>query len=333
MKPDRRSSRLLYRIRYRTGEYLLRALVASLGRLPASARPCIAWITDRVTYLLLRGYRERMHDALQRTMSEELPTHAERHAVVRAAWRNFAYALVETFTTLFMKRDELCARIEIKGEERLRKALARNKGVIALSGHFGNFIMIGPRLVAQGYDFSVVIKLPQEERFASLQNGYCARAGVKVIPARPRHQSVARIIAALRRNEIVLVIPDEFKTTGVEVSFLGHRVPAPKGPSPSLNGPAPRCCRSSWSGMRRTGSRCTSSPRSGSFRPRTTKRTCASTPAGSSGKSRRWCANTRTSGAGWGSGNPARGRLPTPRRDGAGKRRMRNRMEHAWILA
>ena len=229
MKPDRRS-RLLYRIRYRTSEYLLRALVASLGRLPASARPCIAWITDRVTYLLLRGYRERMHDALQRTMSEELPTHAERHAVVRAAWRNFTYALVETFATLFMKRDELCARIEIKGEERLRKALARNKGVIALSGHFGNFIMIGPRLVAQGYDFSVVIKLPREERFASLQNGYCARAGVKVIPARPRHQSVARIIAALRRNEIVLVIPDEFKTTGVEVSFLGHRVPAPKGP-------------------------------------------------------------------------------------------------------
>ena len=229
MKPDRRS-RLLYRIRYRTGEFLLRALVASLGRLPASARPCIAWITDRVTYLLLRGYRERMHDALQRTMSEELPTHAERHAVVRAAWRNFAHALVETFATLFMKRDELCARIEIKGEERLRKALARNKGVLALSGHFGNFIMIGPRLVAQGYDFSVVIKLPQEERFASLQNGYCARAGVKVIPARPRHQSVARIIAALRRNEIVLVIPDEFKTTGVEVSFLGRRVPAPKGP-------------------------------------------------------------------------------------------------------
>jgi len=229
MKPDRRSRRL-YRIRYRTGEHLLRALVAGLSRLPASAGPRIAWITDRVSYLLLRGYRKRMHDALERSMREELPTHAERHAVVRAAWRNFAYALVETFATLFMTSDELCARIEIKGEERLREALARNKGVIALSAHFGNFIMIGPRLVAQGYDFNVVIKLPREERFASLQNGYCARAGVNVIPARPRRQSVAQIIRALRRNEIVLVIPDEFKTTGVEVSFLGHRAPAPKGP-------------------------------------------------------------------------------------------------------
>lgn len=229
MKPDRRS-RLPYRIRYRTGEYLLRALVASLGRLPASARPYIAWITDRVSYLLLRGYRKRMQDALERSMRKELPTHAERRAVVRAAWRNFAYALVEAFATLFMTKDELCARIEIKGEERLREALARKKGVIAVSAHFGNFTMIGPRLVAQGYGFSAVIKLPREQRFASLQNGYCARAGVKVIPARPRRQSVAEIIRALRRNEIVLMVPDEFKTTGVEVSFLGHQVPAPKGP-------------------------------------------------------------------------------------------------------
>lgn len=229
MKPDRRS-RLPYRIRYRTGEYLLRSLVAGLGRLPVTATPCIAWITDRVSYLLLRGYRKRMQAALERSMRKELPTHAERRVVVRAAWRNFAYALVETFATLFMTRDELCARIEIKGEEHLREALARNKGVIVLSAHFGNFTMIGPRLVAQGHDFNVVIKLPREKRFASLQNGYCARAGVKVIPARPRRQSVARIIAALRRNEIVLMIPDEFKTTGVEVSFLGHQVPAPKGP-------------------------------------------------------------------------------------------------------
>ncbi len=229
MKPDRRS-RLLYRIRYRTGEYLLRTLVVSLGWLPTAARPCIAWITDRGTYLLLRGYRERMHDALRRTMSEELPTHAERHAVVRAAWRNFTYAAVETFATLFMTKPELCARIEIKAEERLREALARRKGVIAISAHFGNFTMIGPRLVAQGYDFSVVIKLPREERSAALLNGYCTRAGVKVIPARPRRQSVAQIIRALRRNEIVMIVPDEFKTTGVEVSFLGRQAPAPKGP-------------------------------------------------------------------------------------------------------
>ena len=226
---DRRR-RLVYRIRYRAGEYLLRALDASLGRLPASARPYVAKITEKVSYLLLWRFRKQMRDALERTMGEELPTDAERRTVVRGAWKNFTHALVETLTAFYMTKDELCSRIEIKGEERLREALARKKGVIAVSAHFGNFAIIGPRLVAQGYEFSVVIKMPREPRLAALQEELCVRCGVRTIPARPSRESVAQVIKALRRNEIVLIIPDEFKTTGVEVSFLGRRVPVPKGP-------------------------------------------------------------------------------------------------------
>lgn len=228
-RPHRRE-RLLYRVRYRAGEYLVRALVASLGRLPASARPYIARFTDRTSRLLLWRLRRRMHDTLERTMGKELPTPQERRTVVRVAWRNFTYALVETFATLYMTDRELCSQIEIKGEERLREALARKKGVIALSAHFGNFAIIGPRLAAQGYPFSVVIKEPREPRFAALQNEFCARSGVRAIPARPRRESVVQVIRALRQNEIVLIVPDEFNAAGVEVSFLGRPAPVPKGP-------------------------------------------------------------------------------------------------------
>ncbi len=229
-EPDRRR-RLTYHVRYRAGEYLLRALDASLCRLPASAGPCLARITEPVSYLLLWRFRKRMHDTLQRTMGKELPSEAERRAVVRRAWKNFNRAFFETFATLYTTKEELCSRIEIKDEERLREALARKRGVIALSAHFGNFGIIGPRLVAQGYQFSVVIKLPQEPRFAALQNGYCARAGIRAIPAHPRRESVMQVIKALRRNEIVLMIPDEStRTNGVEVGFLGCRAPVPKGP-------------------------------------------------------------------------------------------------------
>ena len=227
--PDRRS-RLPYRLRYRAGEYLVRALVATLRWLPAWATPYIANLTETVSILLFWRYRKRMRDTIRQTMGGELPTEGERRTVVRRAWRNFTQALLETLSTLHMTHDELCSRIEIKGEERLREALARKKGVVALSAHFGNFGIIGPRLVAQGYEFSAVVKMPQEPRFAELQTEYCARAGVKIIPARPARQSVVQIIKALRRNEIVLLIPDEFKTHGVEVDFLGRRAPVPKGP-------------------------------------------------------------------------------------------------------
>ena len=228
MRQGRRKG-LLYRARYRVGEYLLRAFVGSLRWLPAWATPYIAGVVERVSRVLLWRYRKRMQDTLAQTMAEELPTETERRTVVHRAWRNFAQSFLEAFATLHMADEEICSRIEIDGEEHLRAALARHKGVLALSAHLGNFPMIGPRLASQGYDFSVVLKLAQEERFAALQHEYVTRAGVKIIPARPRRESVPRIIQALRRNGIVLVVPDEFRM-GVEVDFLGRRAPAPKGP-------------------------------------------------------------------------------------------------------
>ncbi len=229
MRQGRRKG-LLYRARYRAGGYVLRAFVGSLRWLPAWATPCIAGIVERVGRVLLWRYRKRMQDTLAQTMAEELPSETERRTVVHRAWRNFAQSFLEAFATLHMADEEICSRIEIDGEEHLHAALARNKGVLALSAHLGNFPMIGPRLVAQGYDFSVVLKLAQEEGFAALQHEYVTRAGAKIIPARPRRESVPRIIQALRRNGIVLVVPDEFRSAGVEVDFLGHRAPAPKGP-------------------------------------------------------------------------------------------------------
>lgn len=221
---------LLYRARYRAGEYLLRAFAGSLRWLPRRATPYIAGIVERVSRVFLWRYRRRMRDTLAQTMAEELPTEADRRTVLHRAWRNFAQSFLEAFATLHMAGEEIRSRIEISGEEHLRAALARNKGVLALSAHLGNFPMIGPRLACQGYDLSVVLKLAQEARFAALQCEYVTRAGVKVIPARPRRESVPRIIEALRRNGIVLVVPDEFRSAGVEVDFLGRRAPAPRGP-------------------------------------------------------------------------------------------------------
>lgn len=230
MDRDKRRRSLRYRLRYRAGEYFLRALIASFRWLPASAPMYVAGFVERVSFRLLRRYRKRMQDNLEHTMGEKLRSKRERRTLARQAWRNIALGVFETITALYMTNDELCARIEIKGEERLRRALARKKGVLVLSGHFGNFGIIGPRLAAQGYDFSAVAKLADERRMAALQNGYCARTGVKIIPARPRRESVTQIISALRRNEIVLLIPDELTGAGVEVDFLGRQAPAPRGP-------------------------------------------------------------------------------------------------------
>jgi KDO2-lipid IV(A) lauroyltransferase len=171
-----------------------------------------------------------MEENLTLAMREEFPSLEERKAIVWRAWRNFAQGMREIACSIYSSKEEIRSTIAIQGEEHLQSALKKGKGVIALSAHLGSFTMIGVRLAAVGYPFSVVVKQPKDQRFARLLDEYRARVGAKTISARPRREAARQILKALRRNDVVLMVADEFKSAGVEVEFLGLTALAPRGP-------------------------------------------------------------------------------------------------------
>ena len=223
--------KFLYGLRYRMGEYCLRGFVAILPWIPR--RPVLLFTSaaSRLTFLVLWKYRRRMEENLSMAMGGEFRTRERRDAVVWRAWRNFAQGVYETTCAVHDSRASICAAVAVEGEEHLRRALERGRGVIALSAHLGNFTMIGARLAAAGYPFSVVVKQPKDERFARLIDHYRAMVGIQTISAKPRREAARQILKALRRNEVILVIADEFKSGGVEVEFLGRTASAPRGPA------------------------------------------------------------------------------------------------------
>lgn len=223
--------KFLYGLRYRMGEYCLRGFVAILPWIPR--RPVLLFTSaaSRLTFLILWKYRRRMEENLSMAMGEEFRTRERREAVVWRAWRNFAQGVYETTCAVYDSKEDICSAVAVEGEEHLRRALERGRGVIALSAHLGNFTMIGTRLAAAGYPFSVVVKQPKDERFARLIDHYRAVVGIQTISAKPRREAARQILKALRRNEVILVIADEFKSGGVEVEFLGRTAPAPRGPA------------------------------------------------------------------------------------------------------
>src|SRR5689334_13296173 len=148
-------------LRYRAGEYFLRGFVAVLPRLPVAAVSTVTDGASGVTFRLLRRYRTRMERNLALALAEELPSETQRTAVVRRAWRNFAQSIVETTRWMQQPQALIVASIAMEGEEHLKNALAKGKGVIALSAHLGNFTMIGRRLVGAGYPFTVLVKPPR----------------------------------------------------------------------------------------------------------------------------------------------------------------------------
>ena len=225
------AGQFFYDLRYRIGEYSLRGFIACLPYVPFTVVErftyCVAWLT----FKLMVQYRRRMEENVALTLGREITNEVERKDLVWRAWKNFARGVLETTAIMHYSKERIIGSVRLQGEEYLQGALAKGKGVLALSAHLGSFTLIGARLAAAGYPFSVVVKHPADERFARLTDDYRAQIGIHTIPAKPRREAVRGLLKALRENRIVLVIADEFKSGDVMVDFFGMQFPAPRGPA------------------------------------------------------------------------------------------------------
>jgi KDO2-lipid IV(A) lauroyltransferase len=61
----------------------------------------------------------------------------ERRRIVRGAFMHFGRLLFELLKFSTLSPDQLLARVEFEGEERVRAAYAHGKGVLFVTGHFG----------------------------------------------------------------------------------------------------------------------------------------------------------------------------------------------------
>ncbi len=221
----------LHRLRYWLAAYALRTIIAALAWLPervvVSASSFFSWITHK----LLWEYRIRMEENIAGALGDRFPGHLERKALVWRVWKSFARGLFEAGALIHCPKEQVIKKVRVEGEEHLHRALGLRRGVLALSAHLGNFALIGARLAAAGYPFSVVVKHPGDEQFAQLITNYRAQVGIETISAKPRREAVRAILEALRENRIVLVIADEFKSGDVMVEFMGQILPAPRGPA------------------------------------------------------------------------------------------------------
>jgi KDO2-lipid IV(A) lauroyltransferase len=220
-----------HRVRYRIGEYALRGLIGLLAWIPYRLLVLSTSFWSWVSFGLLWQYRRRMEENVATALGDEIVSPADRKALIWKAWKNFARGVLETCEVMHLSKEAIVSTVAMEGEEHLKQALARGKGVLALSAHLGAFTMIGPRVAAGDYPFSIVVKQPKDEHFAQYIDDLRARKGIRTISAKPRKEAVRGILKSLRENRVVLVIADEFKSGDVTVDFMGQQCPAPRGPA------------------------------------------------------------------------------------------------------
>lgn len=121
--------------------------------------------------------------------------------------------------------------VSIEGLEHLENALSKGKGVVAVSAHMGNFPLIGPRLILEGYHFSLILREPRDSMLGKTLSDLRGNVGMASIPVNPRKVCVAQSLSALSRNGILfLQIDQNASSQDLWVDFFGWMVPTFRGP-------------------------------------------------------------------------------------------------------
>ncbi|MDO8506454.1 MAG: lysophospholipid acyltransferase family protein [Candidatus Limnocylindria bacterium] len=154
---------------------------------------------------------------------------AEVDRVARRSFRNFAKYLTEImrFPSLRAHDLERLVAIDPKSFGHLRAAREHGKGLIFVSVHFGNFEFGGAR-IAQEIPLTVVADELENQRLMDFLVANREHKNVVIIPP---EGSARRVLAALRRNEMVGFMmdlgPRALQLDNVQAEFFGRRAAFP----------------------------------------------------------------------------------------------------------
>ena len=152
----------------------------------------------------------------------------EKGCIARQGLEKIGKSLVEVFRFPLLNKWNLSKKVSIKGKEVLDKALAQGRGIILVSGHFGNWELAGAAIALSGYKLATVIQDQSNPAANSFLNHRRKSKGIKIIS---RYADLRVLIKMLRENYIVAMIADQHgESLKVFGTFFGNRVSLQEGP-------------------------------------------------------------------------------------------------------
>lgn len=182
-----------------------------------------------MAYRIAGKQRKIAIDSLTIAFGQE-KTRAEIEKIARDCFTDMAKSAAEIM--FLMDRPSLLkARIGMTGKENLDAALAKGKGVILVSAHFGNFPLLLGKLSIEGYKIAAIMRVMRDERVEKMFAEMRRRLNIKTIYSQPRRTCVEETLRSLRGSEVVFIpIDQNFGTGGVFVDFFGTKAATAPGP-------------------------------------------------------------------------------------------------------
>tara|TARA_B100000579_G_C22794650_1_gene836433 strand:- start:168 stop:1103 length:936 start_codon:yes stop_codon:yes gene_type:complete len=151
----------------------------------------------------------------------------ERKKIARENYRWFARFCIDVLHMTAWK-GRTSEKAYFQNPEILDKALSENKGVLLISGHFGNWEMIPPALAEKGYKIVMYVGRQTNPLTNQLQNSARANFGVETIDKGKR--ATLQMGRALAENKIIAMLIDQNDNkSDLFVHFFGKLASCSKG--------------------------------------------------------------------------------------------------------
>jgi len=211
------------RLKHGTGLWAWRLGSALAQRLPPWVSYPVAVMGGEMAYLFWvrrrRIAKQNFAVVLDRPAKDR-----EVARVARRSFRNFGKYLVEIMRFPRLRLEELKRLVVVdpRSWSHVRAALARGRGLIFVSLHFGNFEIGGAR-IADEVPLNVIADELENQRLMDILVANRAHKNVKLLPS---EGSLREVLRALRRNEMVGLMmdlgPRAHELDHVEATFFGE---------------------------------------------------------------------------------------------------------------
>ncbi len=148
---------------------------------------------------------------------------AERNTLLKESLRNTASTALEMGKAWLLPMEKtLELVVEAEGKELLSEAIAEGKGVIVLAPHLGNWEILGFYITGISVP-TFLYQPPKIELIDSMIRKARTRGGLKVAPT--SRKGIAALLSALRRSEVIAVLPDQVpdRQGGAYAPFFGKQ--------------------------------------------------------------------------------------------------------------
>lgn len=207
--------------------WAIRLAASMLALLPIRFASRLGAAFGALAFHVAPGERRKALESLSIAFPQQ--SKSERWSLARETFRHLGRCMFELVCVRQLDANPE-AFIDWPASERavLDAALAREKGVVFVSGHVGNWELLARRVALAGYPCQTIAKETSDPRLTEYVDSFRASAKLKAI-WRGRPGAAKDMLRALKRGEILgLLIDQDTNVQSVWVPFFGRLAKTPR---------------------------------------------------------------------------------------------------------